>query len=170
MRNWKTWEAHVDSILFLVTTKYPSQKKGRIRGSTKIGPASEVAVSHHQGRYGIEVMIQSLFGDGTCSWVMIVNIINTYVTEMTEETFQDDHIDYIGESTGKLVAKARPKETSIPTTSSSTSTLPCHQREWIDVEPEPFDKMIRLLRHDPSVLREEDGAVEFRILVQMFRS
>ena len=29
---------------------------------------------------------------------------------------------------------------------------------------------IRLLRHDPSVPREEDGAVEFRILTQMFRS
>ena len=31
---------------------------------------------------------------------MIVNGINKYVTEMTEEA-QDDHIDYIGESTGK---------------------------------------------------------------------
>ena len=31
-------------------------------------------------------------------------------------------------------------------------------------------KMIRLLRHDPSVLREVDGAVEFRILAQMFHS
>ena len=31
-------------------------------------------------------------------------------------------------------------------------------------------KMFRLLRHDPSVLREEDEAVEFRILAQMFRS
>ena len=48
--------------------------------------------------------------------------------------------------------------------------------EWIDVEPGPFDKscfevtkkMIRLLRHGSSVLREEDGVVEFRILAQMF--
>ena len=31
-------------------------------------------------------------------------------------------------------------------------------------------KMIRLLRHDPTVLREEDGAVEFRILAPMFHS
>ena len=46
------------------------------------------------------------------------------------------------------------------------------------MEPDPFDKscfevskkMIRFLRHDPSVLREEDVAVEFRILAQMFRS
>ena len=65
-----------------------------------------------------------------------MNGINKYVTEMTEET-QDDHFDYSGESTGKLVAKARPKQTSIPTTSLPTTTLPYHQREWIDVEPGP---------------------------------
>ena len=73
-------------------------------------------------------MIQSFLGDGTCSCVVIVNGINKYVAEMTEET-QDDHVDNIGESTGKLVAKARPKQTSVPTTSSSTTTLPYHQRE-----------------------------------------
>ena len=71
-----------------------SEVKGWVRGNTKIGPALEVAVTHHQGHYGIETMIQSLIGDGTCSWVMIVNGINKYVTEMTEET-QDDHIDHM---------------------------------------------------------------------------
>ena len=58
---------------------------------------------------------------------MIVHGTNKHVTEMTEET-QDDHIDYIGESTKKLVAEARPNQTSIPTTSSSTTTLSCHLR------------------------------------------
>ena len=53
-----------------------SKVKEWIRGDTKIGPALEVTVSHHQGRYGIEIMIESLFGDGTCSWVMIVSGIN----------------------------------------------------------------------------------------------
>ena len=91
--------------------------------------------------------------------------LGKYVTEMTEET-QENHIDDTGE------------QTSMPTTSSPTTTLPYHLRVWIDVEPGPYDKscfevskkMIRMLRHDPSVLREEDGAVEFRILAQMFRS
>ena len=145
-------------------------------GTQKIGPALEEAVSHHQGRYGIEIMIESLFGDGTCSWVMIVSGINKYVTEMTEEP-QDDHIDYVGEKKGKLVAKAGPKQTSIRTASSSTTTFPHHQCVWIDVVPDPYDKscfevsqkMIRFLRHDLSVLREEDGAVEFRISAPMFR-
>ena len=51
----------------------------------------------------MEIMIESSLGGGTCSWVMVVNGINKYVKEMTEET-QDDHIDYIGECTGKPVA------------------------------------------------------------------
>ena len=120
--------------------------KGWIRGNTKIGPA------FGGGRYSSSRTLRNrdhgtiLKGDGTCSWV----------------------IDYIGESTGKLVAKAKPKQTSTPTT-SSTTTLPSYQREWMEVKPGPFDKscfevskkMIRLLRHGSSVRREEDGEVEF---------
>ena len=71
--------------------------------NTKIGPALKVAVSNHQGRYGIETMTNSFFGDGTRSWLRMVNGIHKYVTEMTEET-QENHIEDVGESTGKLVA------------------------------------------------------------------
>ena len=110
-------------------------------------------------------MINSLFDDGTRSWVLIVNG-NKYVTEMSEETHRQP------------VGKARPKQTSMPMSSSPTVTLPHHLREWILIEPEKYDescfevskKMIRLLRHDPTVLREEDGAVEFGILAPMFHS
>ena len=49
---------------------------------------------------------------------------------------------------------------------------------WIDVEPRTFDRkclevsklMIRLLRHDDTVHREEDGAVRFEVLASLFRS
>ena len=66
----------------------------------------------------------------------------------------------------------------MPTTSLSTTTLPYYQREWVDVETSLYDKscfevsekMIRLLRHDLSVLRGDHGAVEFRILAQLFHS
>ena len=34
-----------------------SQVKGWIRGNTKIGPVLDVAVSYHQDRYGVEIMI-----------------------------------------------------------------------------------------------------------------
>ena len=60
----------------------------------------------HEGRYGVEIKIESLFGDKTCSWVGIVNGINKYVTETSEEI----NVASVGEkSTGKLVAKAGPR-------------------------------------------------------------
>ena len=75
-----------------------SQVKGWIRGNTKIGPVLDVMVCYHQGRYGVEIMIETLFGDRACSWVRIVNGINKYVMEMSEET----RIESIGQkSTGK---------------------------------------------------------------------
>ena len=96
---------------------------------------------------------------------------------MSEET-QENHADDIGDSTGKPVAKERPKQTPRPTSPSPTITLPYHQRKWIDVEPGKFDKncieaskqMTRLHRHDHTVLREDDGAIEFRTLASMFHS
>ena len=75
-------------------------------------------------------MIESLFGDKTRSWVRIVNGINKYVTEMSDET----HVESIGErSTGKLVAKARPRKTS--NSPLSPVSIPYRERKWIDVEP-----------------------------------
>ena len=62
----------------------------------EVGPAR-----YHRGRNGIEFMINS-FGDGSCSWVMIVNGKTKYVTEMSEGT-PENHIDDIGDSTGKPV-------------------------------------------------------------------
>ena len=118
-------------------------------------------------------MINSPFGDGTRSWVRIVNGINKYVTEMSEET----QIEDIGESTEKPVAQARPKQTPSSTFSSTTIPVPYHERKRIDVEPGRFDKsflevskLIRLLRHDDTVPREDDGAVKFQDLASIFRS
>ena len=76
-------------------------------------------------------MFDSSFGDGTCSCVLIVNGINKYVTEMTQET-QENHIGDIGDSTGKLVAKARPK-TNISADDFSSNghvTIPPGWLDW----------------------------------------
>ena len=66
-----------------------SEDTSRVRvwilGNTKIGTVLDVKVYFHQGRYGIEIMIESLFRDRTVSWVRIVNGINKYVTETSEE-------------------------------------------------------------------------------------
>ena len=80
-------------------------------------------------------MIESLFGDKSCSWVRIVNGINKYVTEMLENI----RVESIGEkSSGNLVSKARPQQKSKSTLSLvSVSYL---ERKWIDEEPGTFDQ------------------------------
>ena len=50
-----------------------------------IGSVLDVMVCYHHGRYGVEIKIESLCGDKTCSCVRIVNGINNYVTETSEE-------------------------------------------------------------------------------------
>ena len=66
----------------------------------------DVKVCLHQERYGIEILIESLFRDGTASWVRIVNGIHKYVTE-TSETLALENVEH--RVTGKLVAKAKPR-------------------------------------------------------------
>ena len=94
---------------------------------------------------------------------MIGNGLNKYVTEMPEEK-QEHRNDEIGAQCGeRAAAKARPKQTSLPMSSSPKVKIPLHMRERIDVEPGEYDqrsfevseKLIRLLRHDGFVLREE---------------
>ena len=45
----------------------------------------EVKVCYHQGRYGVEIMIEPLSRDRTVCWVRIVNGINKHGTETSEE-------------------------------------------------------------------------------------
>ena len=50
-----------------------------------------------------------------------------------------------------------------------TATIPINERRWIDIEPSEQDlasydlskKVINLLRHNQTLQREEDGAIEF---------
>ena len=138
--------------------------EGWIRGNTKIGSVLGLMVCYHQGRYGVEIMIESVFRDRTVSWVRIVNGINKYVTETSEET-PVARVENGG--TGKLVAKAEPRPN--PTLTLTPVSIPGRERKWIDVDPGKFSQgcfevskfMIRLLRYDPSIPRGDDGAVRF---------
>ena len=69
----------------LLRDKETSRARWWIRGNTKIGPVLDVKVYFHQGRYRIDIMIESLFRDKTVSWVRVVNGTNKYVTETSEE-------------------------------------------------------------------------------------
>ena len=83
-----------------------SRARGWILKDTNIGPVLDVKVCLHQNRYGIEIMDESLFRDGTASWVRIVNGVDKYVTETTETT-PTGNVEC--RSSGKLVAKAWPQ-------------------------------------------------------------
>ena len=150
-----------------------SRVRGWILGNTQMGPVLDVKVCLHQGRYGIEVVIESLFRDRTVSSVRIVNGINTHVTE-TSETISLESVEH--RVTGKPVAKAKPQPK--PTVTLSPFSIPVRERNWIDINPERYSQdcfevsnfMIRLLRHDESVPREHDGAVRFDDLVEELKA
>ena len=96
------------------------------------------------------------------SWVRIVNGIDKYVTESMETKEEEEH-----RASGRLVAKARPRLK--PSVTPSVS-LPIRDRTWKEIETQrSHDQqckkvspaMTRLLRHDQTDPREDDGAVLF---------
>ena len=49
--------------------------KGWIRGNTKNGPVLEVTTSYQQGKYGVEVRIESFNNDNLHSWVIFFHYL-----------------------------------------------------------------------------------------------
>ena len=149
-----------------------SRPRGWILSNTNIGPVLDVKIYPHEGRCCSDIMIESLFRDQTASWIRIVNGINKYVTETSQE-IQIENLDS-SFSTEKVVAKAKPRPRSVV---NSNVNVPFLERKWIDIDPEPFDRccfevskfMTRTLRHDESIPREEDGAVRFDDLITKFK-
>ena len=150
-----------------------SRVRGWIRGNTKIGPVLDVKVCYHKGRYGVEIMMESLLRDRTVSWVRIVNGINKYVTETSEEILV---ASVENRGTGKRVAKAKPRPK--PTSTLTLVSIPSRERKLIDVDTGKYGQgwfevskfMIRLLQHDDTVHREDDGAVRFDDLAEKFKA
>ena len=94
----------------LLRSDESSHVKRWIPGNTKFRSVLDVTVCYHQGRYGVEIMIESLLCDRTASWFCILNGINKYVTETSEEFL----VASVGDRcTGKPVAKARTRPTPI---------------------------------------------------------
>ena len=147
--------------------------RGRIRGSATVGPVLDVKVCYHYGRYGVEIMIESSFRDRTTSWLRIVSGINKCVTGNVRS---DSCCKCWGQKYREPVARARPRPT--PTLTLTAVSIFYRERKWIDIEPGAPAKvvlkcqifMIRLLRHDESVHREDDGAVRFDDLAELLKS
>ena len=151
-----------------------SQPKGWIQGNTKIGPVLEVTTSCLYGKHGVENRIWSLSEDNTHSWVRISHGSNKFVmdsnnndTEVPEDQPEEQALQSIVKVfAARSKAKAKPQRRE---TVDVPSIIPMNERKWIDIEPTEFSlasndvskKVISLLRHNQTIQREEDGAVQF---------
>ena len=151
-----------------------SEPKGWIQGNTRIGPVLEVTTSYMYGKHGIEIRIWSVGQDNSQSWARISYGTNKYVIDSNHNNTEvpaDPHEEQASQSSVKVIAarskaKAKPQKRE---TADLPSTIPMNERKWIDIEPsEPslgaYDlskKVISLLRHNQTVQREDDGAIQF---------
>ena len=151
-----------------------SQPKGWIQGNMRIGPVLEVTTSFQHFKYGIEIRIESMNKDNSHSWVRISYGTVKYVIDAIQDNteipadLQEEQIQQTSTSVvaSRSKAKAKPQPRVLVGT---TATIPIHERRWIDIEPSKqnlasYDlskKVINLLRHNQTLQREEDGAIEF---------
>ena len=140
----------------------------------RIGLVLEVTTSFQHFKYGIEIRIESVNKDDSNSWVRISYGTVKYVNDSIEDNTEipaDPQEEQIPQTSTSVVA-ARSKAKSKPQPRAlvgTTATIPTHERRWIDIEPSKqnlasYDiskKVINLLRHNQSLQREEDGAIEF---------
>ena len=123
---------------------------------------------------GIEIRIWSVNQDNSQSWVRISYGTIKYVVDSIQdntETPADPQEERVPQTSFKVVAarskaKAKPQPRVLVGT---TATISIHERRWIDIEPSEqnlasYDlskKVINLFRHNQTLQRDDDGAIEF---------
>ena len=162
------------STLRQETKVHLNQKVGS-EGTRKLDPYWKLL----QGKYGVEISIESLNKDNSHSWVRISHGLNKLVTNLNNKD-QDDNEQETSEIQFKEYAlkldakdfacrsKAKAKPQRRDSASSSTRTIPIGERTWTDVEPQEYSltdysvskKLNHLLRRG-SLPRDNDGAIEF---------
>ena len=139
-----------------------------------IGSVLEVTTSYMYGKHGIEIRIWSVSQDNSPSWVRISYGTNKYVIDSNHNNTEipaDPHEEQESQSSVKVIA-ARSKVKAKPLKRDPVDVpriIPMNERKWIDIEPseqslkayEVSKKVISLLRHNQTVQREEDGAIQF---------
>ena len=151
-----------------------SQAKGWIQENMRIGLVLGVTAIFRHFKYGIEIRIWSVNQDNSQSWVRISYGTIKYVVDSIQdntEILADPQEEQVPQTSIKVVAarsKAKAK-TQPRALVGTTATIPMHERRWIDIEPSEqnlasYDlskKVINLLRHNQTLHREGDGAIEF---------
>ena len=137
-----------------------SQPKGWIQGNMRIGPVLEAATSFQHFKYGIEIRTESVNKDDSHSWVRISLWNGQYVNDSVEDENSEILADPQEEQTpptstsvvaarSKAKAKPQPREFA-----GTTATIPIQHRRWID-------RRWIDIRHNQTLQREQDGAIEF---------
>ena len=134
----------------------------------------EDKTSFRHFKYGIEIRIRSVNQDDSQPWVRIsygtVKYVNESIEDDTENLADSQEEKSPQTSTSVVAAKSKAKAKPQPRElAGTTTTIPIHQRRWIDIEPSKQDldsydlskKVINLLRHNQTLHREGDGAIEF---------
>ena len=95
--------------------------------------------------------------------------MNDYIKDDTENLADPQEEQVSQRSTSVVAAKSKAKAKPQPRESTGTTTLPLSERIWIDIEPSKQDlesynlskKVVNLPRHNQTLQREDDGAIEF---------
>ena len=139
-----------------------------------MGPVLEVTTSFRHFKYRIEIRIGSVNQDNSQSSVRISCGTIKYVVDSIQDNTEilvDPHEEQVPQTSTSVVA-ARSKAKGKPQSRvlvGATTTIPMHERRWIDIEPSEqnlasYDlskKVINLLRHNQTLQREDYGAIEF---------
>ena len=125
-------------------------------------------------KYGIEIRIKSVNQDDSHFWIRLSYGTVKYVTDSIEDNTENSADPQEEESpqtsTSVVAARSKAKAKPQPRELAGTkTTIPIHQRRWINIEPPKQDldsydlskKVINLLRHNQTLHREGDGAIEF---------
>ena len=148
-----------------------SQPKGWIRGNMRIGPVLEVTTSFQHFKYGIEIRIESVSKDNSHSWVRIsygtVKYVNDSIKDDTENLADPQEEEDVPTSSGVVAARSKAKAKPQPRESTGTTTIPLSERVWIEPSTQDLEsynlskKVVNLPRHNQTLQREEDGAIQF---------
>ena len=106
----------------------------------RIGPVLEFTTIFQNFKYGIEIRIWSVGQDNSQSWVRISYGTIKYVVDSNQNNTEipaDPQEDQVPQTSIKVVAarskaKAKPQQREPVDT---TTTIPMHERRWIDIEP-----------------------------------
>ena len=125
-----------------------SDPKGWIRENTKIGPVWELTTCCLQGKYGVEIRIESV--NNSQSWVRSSHGLNKLVTDFSNNMENDNNEQETSEmqfedfalKTNVLAFASRSKAKAKPQrrtpASSSTRTVHIGERKWTDIESEDY--------------------------------